>query len=114
MGTLRTFGDMKKIVAENKQYIENRIKEDEEKLKKLNSIKKRIAEEIKNLHTVINNKKNEVRLNIKKNANCQEEIVSINLAIFEREKKRKKQNLQKISKKVKKEDKNTLKLFSTG
>merc|ERR1712032_106354 len=114
--TLRTFGDMKKIVAENKQYIENRIKEDEEKLKKLNSIKKRIAEEIKNLHTVINNKKNEVRLNIKKNANCQEEIVSINLAIFEEEKKkkRKKQNLQKISKKVKKEDKNTLKLFSTG
>merc|ERR1712032_402942 len=86
--TLRTFGQMKKIVAENKQYLENRIKEDEEKLKKLNSIKKRIAEEIKNLHTVINNKKNEVKLNIKKNANCQEEIVSINLAILEEEKKK--------------------------
>jgi len=89
--TLRTFGQMKKIVAENKQYLENRIKEDEEKLKKLNSIKKRIAEEIKNLHTVINNKKNEVKLNIKKNANCQEEIVSINLAIFEEEKKKEKE-----------------------
>lgn len=65
------------------------VKNEEARLKKLLEEKKKIEADIQRLNTIINNKKNDVRVTITQRTTCDEEHVNLLFAIETEEKKNK-------------------------
>jgi hypothetical protein len=86
---LNLLKNAKQAASDLKKFWEGMVKNEEARLKKLLEEKKKIEADIQRLNTIINNKKNDVRVTITQRTTCDEEHVNLLFAIETEEKKNK-------------------------